>query len=532
MPRILSGTVAIADHGEREGGARTQGRQTGLHAMMQPLVRVTPLQNSSHNWRQALDSLKQYTAHCARERARCAYRRQLQRTLAQTRKCLLQTDSPDLLTQYLADLDRLRQRLEESESERYVARRQIRALQGSLAHASSAHSAAWNWPAMAASAFLVVGALASATSFQDSQNPWQSGVATTSMQVSVAQPVDVPEAVVPAARSSAAQAARNSVRKAAPRAAKRMSHRQWGPPLLMPSAQTLPATAGHGFDPVVKQLQKDLLDLGFDLGQASADGIRGKRTEQAIEEFQSLYVAPEAQLRTLDSAGLATLVSVYAQLAREDAGSLGIDRGVLAAIRLGSVRTGVEFSYLMELAAAESNFNPVVQVPGSSATGLYQFTRDTWLDTVRAHGDKYGLGGYAAQIDYVVYRGGNRKPVVRDADVLQHLLDLRLNPRVAALMAAESVKDHSAMLAATLGRRPARTELYLTHFLGADDAVSFLEGLRENPGTFAADMFPVAAENNHSIFHPQTPQPRTLNQVYEIFSRKFDTARYDAVDLN
>ncbi|MCO6412537.1 MAG: transglycosylase SLT domain-containing protein [Thiogranum sp.] len=490
------------------------------------------MQNSSHNWRQALDSLKQYASHCARERARCAHRRQLQRTLAQTRKRLRQTDCPSLQKQYLTDLDSLRQRLEESESERQTARRQIRALQDSLAHASSAHSAAWNWPAMAASAFLVAGALASATSYQDSQDPWRSGVAATSIQISVVETADVPEAVIPAASNSVTQAARKTVRKAAPRPAKPMSHRQWGPPLLMASAQTLRATAADGFDPLVKQLQTDLLDLGFDLGHAGADGIRGRLTDQALDEFQSLYVAPEAQLRTLDSAGLATLVNVYAQLAREDADRLGIDRGVLAAIRLGSVRTGVEFSYLMELAAAESNFNPVAQVPGSSATGLYQFTRDTWLDTVRAHGEKYGLGNHAAQIDYVVYRGGSRKPVVRDADVLQHLLDLRRNPRVAALMAAESVKDHSAMLAGALGRKPARTELYLTHFLGADDAVSFLEGLQKNPGTFAADMFPVAAQNNHSIFHPQTPQPRTLNQVYEMFSRKFDTARYDALDLN
>ena len=479
-----------------------------------------------HNRRSALDNLKQYIARWASERQRRVRRRQVQFTLAQVGKRSRPADISDPTSPYLTDLHRLTQRLDKTTTERDAARRQIRALQAAVAHAASRRTS-WNWPAMGASAFVVVGALASATSFQDSDSPWHNGAPTEVMQVSIAEPV------VPVATHSVAEpVARKVARKRAPGAARAVSGRQWGPPLLLPSGQTLKAAAGHGFDALVKKEQQDLLDLGFDLGQSSADGIKGRHTQQALEEFLLLYVGPTTQSHTLDGAGLASLISVYAQLARKDAASFPVDRGVLAAIRLGSVRTGVDFSFLMELAAAESNFNPVVQVEGSSATGLYQFTRDTWLETVREHGEKYGLGPYASQIEYVVDRRGNRRPVVRDDTVLQHVLDLRLNPRVAALMAAESVQDHRALLAAALGREPARTELYLTHFLGADNAVSFLKGLQENPAAFAADMFPVAAENNHSIFHPRTPQPRTLNQVYEMFSRKFDTSRYDAWTLN
>jgi len=327
------------------------------------------------------------------------------------------------------------------------------------------------------------------------------------------------------------QSLRDSIRRLGYRVT-RPTHRQWGPLLPLPQ-QTTARAAGHGgFDPLVKGQQQNLLDLGFDLGQAKADGLKGARTERALYEFQSLYLSAAGPQTTLADADLAFLLGVYANLAREDAGKYKVDRGVLAAIRLSSVRTGVDFSYLMELAAAESNFNPVAQAPGSSAQGLYQFTHDTWLNTVKEHGAKYGLANYASQIEYVVDRGGNRRPLIRDADVYQHVLDLRRNPRVSAMMAAESVKDNLKTLSAEFDQAPARTDLYLTHFLGPGSAVSFLKALNENPDTFAVDLFPEAAESNHSIFHPKTCKPRTVAEVYEVFSEKFHTSRYGEHILN
>jgi len=316
-------------------------------------------------------------------------------------------------------------------------------------------------------------------------------------------------------------------------AASAATHRQWGPPLLLPDPRApKPVIRRAAFDPLVKQQQQDLLDLGFDLGQASADGLKGPRTDQALQEFRALYLsAPEAGQPVSDT-DLSFLIGVYADLARRDAEKFGLDRGVVAAIRLSSVRTGVEFSYLMELAAVESAFNPEAQAPGSSAAGLYQFTRDTWLNTVKAHGEKYGLGGYATQIEYTVDRRGNRRPRIADAAVHEHLLALRNNPRVAAMMAAESVRDNLLRLSSHFDDQPGRTELYLTHFLGPDGAVSFLKALNETPDSFAADIFPTAAANNQSIFHPRTCNPRTLNEVYEVFSSKFDTARYEDLSPN
>ena len=136
----------------------------------------------------------------------------------------------------------------------------------------------------------------------------------------------------------------------------------------------------------------------------------------------------------------------YANLARSDAARFGMDRGVVAAIRLSSVRTGVEFSYLMKLAATESNFEPGIKSPTSSATGIYQFTHDTWLNAIKAHGASYGLADYAQAIEYYVTRSGYQRPMVADDALYRHLLQLRKNPRLAAMMAAESVRDNQRRL--------------------------------------------------------------------------------------
>jgi len=307
---------------------------------------------------------------------------------------------------------------------------------------------------------------------------------------------------------------------------KAATQRQWGPSLLMSKPD---AVKPHSvFDPLVKEQQEYLRTLGFELGKA--DGFKGARTRQALAEFRALYL-PDST-RQLQGADFVAIMRNYANLARSDADRFGMDRGVVAAIRLSSVRTGVDFSYLMKLAAAESNFEPTSESKASSATGMYQFTRDTWLNTLKTHGAKYGLADYAAKIEYYVTRGGYRRPVVRDKSVYEHLLALRKNPRISAMMAAESVRDNQQKLAYSFEREPTQADLYLTHFLGTDGAITFLKSMEQNPGVFAVDIFPEAARSNRSIFHPKVCNPRTVDEVYELFGKKFSTRRYDEFAAN
>ena len=309
--------------------------------------------------------------------------------------------------------------------------------------------------------------------------------------------------------------------------AKKATMQQWGPSLLIPEA----ADKKHHsvFDPIVKEQQKNLLTLGFDVGKA--DGFKGARTLQAIAEFRALYLPDSG--KQIKDADLAVLMASYADLARSDAARFGIDHGIVAAIRLSSIRTGVDFSYLMKLAAAESNFKPKSKSATSSATGIYQFTHNTWLNTLKTHGAKYGLvGDYAANIEHYETVYGYQRPIVRNEAMYQHLLELRKNPRVSAIMAAEMIRDSEQLLAHSFDRKPTQTDLYLTHFLGNDAAITFLRSLQQSPDVNAVELFPEAANSNRNIFHPRSSDPRTVDEVYAFFGKKFITSRYDDIAAN
>lgn len=195
----------------------------------------------------------------------------------------------------------------------------------------------------------------------------------------------------------------------------------------------------------------------------------------------------------------------------------GASREVVDAIRDASQRSGVDFKYMLAKAQTESSFDPRAKARTSSASGLYQFIESTWLNTVRQHGAKHGLGDVAAQIEDDF--AGN--PRVRDPATRRSILDLRFDPKTASAMAAEFAKSNHAQLENALGTGVNATDLYLAHFLGAGGATRFLASLRNDPQRIAAAQFPEAAAANRGVFYdPQSGRARTLGQVYDFFAKK------------
>jgi hypothetical protein len=99
-------------------------------------------------------------------------------------------------------------------------------------------------------------------------------------------------------------------------------------------------------------------------------------------------------------------------------------------------------------------------------------------------------------------------------------------------MAAEMVRDSEQLLTHSFDRKPTQTDLYLTHFLGNNAAITFLQSLQQNPDVHALEIFPEAASSNQSIFHPSSSDPRTVDEVYALFGKKFSTRRYDDIAAN
>jgi len=253
------------------------------------------------------------------------------------------------------ELELLNLRLAEIDAERDRIQQQLHAL------TKAGSISPWSRATVAAVSVLAVASLLFIGDFHDAQSNVKKNDQPEAYAFSTQESAQIVRAEH---RAASGKKLRSRSGKAKAFVARTASQRQWGPSLVMP--EPVSKKRYYGFDPVVKEQQENLLTLGFDVGEA--DGFKGTQTQQAIAEFRSLYLPDSGkQLRDAD---LAVIMEAYANLARRDAARFGIDHGVIAAIRLSSIRTGVDFSYLMKLAATESNFESESQSATSSATGM------------------------------------------------------------------------------------------------------------------------------------------------------------------
>ncbi len=181
---------------------------------------------------------------------------------------------------------------------------------------------------------------------------------------------------------------------------------------------------------------------------------------------------------------------------------------VINAIQKASSASGVDFTYLMQQADAESSFNTTAKARTSSASGLYQFIDRTWISMIERYGDDYGID-------------------TSDMD-RSEILALRKDAQTSSFMAAAFASENERSLNRNWGGEVGATELYLAHFMGASGASSFLKARDENPIRPAADLFPRAARANYNVFYDKTGDARTMEEVYQFFDKKFTPTECDA----
>jgi hypothetical protein len=182
-------------------------------------------------------------------------------------------------------------------------------------------------------------------------------------------------------------------------------------------------------------------------------------------------------------------------------------------VRAGRV-VGADPTLLMAVADKESSFSTTVQAKTSSATGLYQFIEQTWLGVVFEFGRKHGMVAEAA----LVTRNG-RQFVVADVNERQRILDLRREPYLSALLAAEMLKRDTLRLEKAMGRHLTGGEIYLIHFLGPDAAQTFIETMEETPGASAAELLPRPAQANRPIFYAEAGGETKTLSVSEVHKK-------------
>lgn len=166
--------------------------------------------------------------------------------------------------------------------------------------------------------------------------------------------------------------------------------------------------------------------------------------------------------------------------------------------------TGVDPNMLYAIASIESTFNPNAKAPTSSASGLFQFLRGTWAESLRKHGTTFGVSPTASPFDV----------------------------KANTLMGAMFLKDNFTHLKSRLSRGINETDMYMAHFMGRGGAVDFL---RRDPNENAVRAFPTQAKSNPWIFYAQKKQgsrtvpdesrPLTVGQVYALMQEKVSKAQ-------
>jgi len=186
-------------------------------------------------------------------------------------------------------------------------------------------------------------------------------------------------------------------------------------------------------------------------------------------------------------------------------------------IKNAAEKTGISANYLLALARQESSCNSRAKSRTTSAAGMFQFVKQTWLIAVNDNGAKYGQAELADAI-YIDKKGIAR--VKRSASERQ-ILKKRFDAEFSALMAAELARDNYAYLTRRRKRDLTATDLYMAHFLGAGGANKFLAALEKRPNSSAAKIFPSAAKVNKTIFY-KSGSPRTVREVHSYFRRKIE----------
>ncbi|MGB6535304.1 MAG: transglycosylase SLT domain-containing protein, partial [Xanthobacteraceae bacterium] len=195
--------------------------------------------------------------------------------------------------------------------------------------------------------------------------------------------------------------------------------------------------------------------------------------------------------------------------------------GVASAIRQASQSTGASFNYLLATAQVESGLNPNAGAATSSARGLFQFIEQTWLATIKQAGSALGYSRYADAISQTA----PGKYEVSDPSLRREILKLRGDPTANAVMAGACTKSNADVLSQRLGRAPSEGELYIAHFLGVGGAARLISLAASNPTARASHYFSHAAAANSSIFYDRSGAPRSVAQVRDILTARYDVAR-------
>lgn len=156
----------------------------------------------------------------------------------------------------------------------------------------------------------------------------------------------------------------------------------------------------------------------------------------------------------------------------------------------GTDTSSVDDAFLDRVIEIESSGNPNAQARTSSALGVGQFIKSTWLNTVRKHA-----------------------PELMTGRTEEEVLELRRNPQISRNMIAALANDNASTLSEN-GLPTSPGNLYLAHFLGRNGAVNLLTATPDTPVEDVLGNAQIRA--NKSVL-----EGKTVEEVMDWAKRKF-----------
>jgi hypothetical protein len=193
------------------------------------------------------------------------------------------------------------------------------------------------------------------------------------------------------------------------------------------------------------------------------------------------------------------------------------EEAVRAALVRAEQESGLSLSLLHRIAERESRLNPSARNARSSATGLMQFTRDTWLEVVRDFGPAQGLAAEAA----LLRTDRDGAVGTRDGRASQAILRLRHDPTLSAVLAAQRLRKARPALEEAMGRPARPVDLYLVHLLGQTGARRFLSALRDTPRMSSVAVVGDEVANSNGNVFQRDGRPLSVATVYNQISTSF-----------
>jgi hypothetical protein len=145
---------------------------------------------------------------------------------------------------------------------------------------------------------------------------------------------------------------------------------------------------------------------------------------------------------------------------------------------------------------------------------LFQFISSTWLEVVKTFGAQHGLEAEAEAIETI-----KGEITIADEETRERVMNLRRDPYLSALMAAEMMKRDRQKIERRLGREISRSEFYLAHFLGVDSASKLMSLVDGKPKQSAPKVFPAAAKANKNLFFAKNGKKTRQLSVAEVYNK-------------